>query len=224
MRTEDYRRIEGYMLRCMQDSAHDREHVYRVLYTALEIAETEAGVDFDVLIAACLLHDVGRQAQARDPGICHARAGAEMAEAFLRENGFGQEFSQKAAHCVRTHRFRGEEAPESLEAKILFDADKLDVTGAIGVARSLAYGAQFGEPLYTLTADGGIWDGCGEGPDSFLHEYKFKLEGLYGRFFTRRGGELARARREAAAAFYENLLEEARASYCGRRLIGAHLE
>ena len=45
---------------CMGDSAHDKEHIYRVLYSALDIAQGEAGVDYDVLIAACLLHDIAR--------------------------------------------------------------------------------------------------------------------------------------------------------------------
>ena len=55
MTTADYKKIEAYMLECMQDSAHDREHVYRVLYAALDIAKTEPAADLDVVIAACLL-------------------------------------------------------------------------------------------------------------------------------------------------------------------------
>ena len=55
MQTCDYKKMESYMLSCMQDSAHDSQHIYRVLYIALDIASHEEGVDFDVLIAACLL-------------------------------------------------------------------------------------------------------------------------------------------------------------------------
>ncbi len=54
------------MLSCMNDGAHDRQHIYRVLYYALDIAE-EYCIDQDVLIAACLLHDIGRDAQFRNP-------------------------------------------------------------------------------------------------------------------------------------------------------------
>ena len=57
----DFQLIEEYMLECMQDSAHDKEHIYRVLYVALDIAEQERHVDYDLLIAACLLHDIGRR-------------------------------------------------------------------------------------------------------------------------------------------------------------------
>ena len=74
----------------MQDSAHDREHVYRVLYTALDIAAHEPGADADVLIAACLLHDVGRAEQFRDPQADHAQVGAEKALRFLRDEGWGE--------------------------------------------------------------------------------------------------------------------------------------
>ena len=85
MTKEEYRRIEGYMLSCMAESAHDREHVYRVLYLALDIARTEPEADRDVLIAAALLHDVGRPEQTADQTLDHALVGAEKAEAFLNE-------------------------------------------------------------------------------------------------------------------------------------------
>lgn len=48
-----------------------------------------------------------------------------------------------------THRFRKNRPPESPEAKILFDADKLDVTGAMGVARTLVYQGTMAQPLYS---------------------------------------------------------------------------
>ena len=121
----------------MKDSAHDKEHVYRVLYTALAIAKKEGKADVDVLIASCLLHDIGRQEQFADPKICHARAGAKKAYDFLKENGFSDEFSKKVSQCILTHRYRRSNLPESLEAKILFDADKIDVAGAVGIARTL---------------------------------------------------------------------------------------
>lgn len=77
MKEREFKLIEKYMLRCMSDSAHDREHVYRVLFTALEIAEYENSVDYDVLITACLLHDIGRREQFENPAVCHAEVGAK---------------------------------------------------------------------------------------------------------------------------------------------------
>lgn len=199
--------IESHMLQCMKDSAHDREHVYRVLGNALVIAQGEP-VNYDILIAACLLHDIGRPDQIRDPSLCHAAVGSEKAYLYLKTIGFDDDFSGKVRDCIRTHRFRKSDPPQSLEAKILFDADKLDVVGAIGIARTLVYKGTVAEPLYTRNPDGTISDGTGEQPQSFFREYKFKLEKLYDRFYTENGKELALQRRESAQAFYADLFRE----------------
>lgn len=213
MNLQNYRRIEAYMRGCMSDSAHDCEHVRRVLYTALDIAAHESEpVDFDILTAACLLHDIGRQEQFADPRLCHAAVGAEKARLYLLENGFTEAFAAAVAACIRTHRFRSDSPPLSIEAKILFDADRLDVTGAIGIARTLFYQGQVGDPLYTLRPDGRISDGSGDARPSFFREYKFKLERLYTKFYTGRGAALAAERQAAAAAFYRSLLNEVRGS------------
>lgn len=76
MKKSTYKLIENYMNDCMTDSAHDKEHVYRVLYNALSIADTEDAVDYDVLITACLLHDIGREEQFENPKLNHAEVGA----------------------------------------------------------------------------------------------------------------------------------------------------
>lgn len=81
-----YSLIEAYMISCMEDSAHDKEHIYRVLYNALRIAKTERDVDYDVLIFACLLHDIGRKEQFENPNVCHAMVGSEKAYSFLVSN------------------------------------------------------------------------------------------------------------------------------------------
>ncbi len=213
MKKEQYLRLEQFMQQCMADSAHDREHVYRVLYLALSLAKREEAVNLDVLTAACLLHDIGRQAQFADPTVCHAQAGAEMAQKFLLEQGFGEAFAGHVYDCILTHRFRKSNPPETMEAKLLFDADKLDVTGAMGIARSLLYQGKLGTPLYTLTEDGQVSDGTGDTEDSFFREYKFKLETIYDGFYTAGGRELAQQRRQAAQNFYENLLAEVLQDY-----------
>lgn len=210
MRTQDFQKIEAYMCTCLHDRAHDRGHVYRVLYTALELAGQETGVDTDVLLASCLLHDIARGEQAADPTVCHARAGAEKARTFLLQNGFSPQFAGRVADCIRTHRYRSSDPPQSIEAKILFDADKLDAAGATGIARTLLYKGMAGEPLYTLRPDGTISDGSGDSAPSFFQEYKFKLEKVYDRFCTASGRKMGEKRRTAAVSFYENLLAEVR--------------
>lgn len=217
MKQDTYSLLENYMLSCMGDSAHDKEHVYRVLYMALEIAKTEINVDYDVLICACLLHDIGRKEQFEDPKLCHAQIGADKAYRFLTENGFGEEFAKRVSKCIRTHRYRQEDQPESIEAKILFDADKIDVTGAVGIARTLVYKGQVGEPLYSVSGEGDVLDGSQDEAPSFFQEYKYKLENIYTKFFTAKGAETAKSRQAAAAAFYDSMLQEVREPYeCGR--------
>ena len=78
MTKETYDLIENYMLSCMEDSAHDKEHIYRVLFNALEIAKVENDIDYDVLITACLLHDIGRREQFDNPALCHAIDGSSL--------------------------------------------------------------------------------------------------------------------------------------------------
>lgn len=213
MTQTQYNLIEQYMLSCMGDSAHDKEHIYRVLYTALDIAASEEKVDHDILICACLLHDIGRMEQFADPSLCHARVGAEKAYKFLVENGFEEEFARQVKDCVQTHRFRADNPPRSIEAKILFDADKVDVCGAIGIARTLVYKGRVSEPLYSLDENGQVSDGSNDTEYSFFQEYKYKLEGLYDKFFTARGKEIAEGRRATAIAFYESMLKEVQSAY-----------
>lgn len=225
MKQTTYTLLEDYMHACMADSAHDKEHVYRVLYSALQIAREEEKVDYDVLITACLLHDIGRKEQFENPDLCHALVGAEKACRFLAEQGFAEDFAQKVCHCIRTHRFRKAMPPETVEAKILFDADKLDATGAIGIARTLMYKADMQEPLYRFLPDGRISDGTEDLGASFFREYKFKLEKLYHRFYTQAGSRMAQRRRQIAADFYEQLYREVSDGYdLGRAALMGCLE
>ncbi|MBO5031112.1 MAG: HD domain-containing protein [Lachnospiraceae bacterium] len=214
MQKEQYTIIENYMLSCMEkDTAHDKEHVYRVLCTALDIAQTEENVNYDVLICACLLHDIGRQKQLENPKLCHAQVGAEKACQFLRKHGFCEDFCMHVKECIQTHRYRKGNPPDSIKAKILFDADKIDVSGAVGLARTLAYKGQHNEPLYSRKADGSISDGTNDAESSFFQEHKYKLEHIYDKFYTTRGAAIAKQRQSAAISFYNSMLQEIRSSY-----------
>ena len=228
MTTELYKKIEQYMLNCMKDSAHDKEHIYRVLYMALDIAKTENGADknenpkeldrtnqinMDVLIIACLLHDIGREEQFKNPKVCHARFGSEKAYHYLRNIGVEEEMALHIRDCILTHRFRNDNLPASIEAKILFDADKLDVAGTLGIARTFSYKAQVLEPLYSLDEKGEVLDGTYDVTPSFFQEYKFKLEKLYDKFYTQRGTQIAKERQASAVSFYTSMLQELRACY-----------
>jgi uncharacterized protein len=178
----------------------------------------------DILITAFLLHDIGRDAQFKDPGVCHAAVGADMAESFLLGIGWDAERAAWVRDCIRTHRFRSGDPPVSIEAKILFDADKLDVSGAMGIARTLMYQGQVGAPLYT-TEGGKICPGDGKTfPESFYKEYQMKLKGIHTKLFTQEARDIARSRSETAAVFFEKLSEEVDGAYEGRGILDGCLE
>jgi len=184
MTKAEYMDIEGYMIAQMQDSAHDKHHIFRVLNSAMDIYEHESQADFDILVAACLLHDIGREKQFEDlEKHCHAHIGGEMAFDYLMSRKWTAERAAHAKECISSHRYRKGNAPESIEAKILFDADKLEACGAIGIARTLIYAGQVSEPLYIFD-DGGniIIDDWGAEISSFFQEYNYKLKKVYDLF------------------------------------------
>ncbi len=213
MNKETYCLLENYMLDCMDDSAHDKEHIYRVLYYALEIAKDESSVDYDVLIAACLLHDIGRKEQFENPAVNHAAAGADKAYRFLLAQGFESGYAEKVKQCIQTHSYRTDNPAQSLEAKILFDADKLDAAGAMGIARTLIYKGIVSEPLYSVLPNGVVSTGENDAAPSFFQEYKYKLETIYSKFYTAKAKALAEERRRIAAEFYSCLYQEVNSSY-----------
>jgi uncharacterized protein len=191
----------------MNDGAHDCQHIYRVLYNALDIAK-EYNTDKDVLIAASLLHDIGREAQFNDPKLDHAIVGADKAYELLQCIGWPENKAQHVKDCITTHRYRNDNPPSSIEAKILFDSDKLDVTGTLGIARTLAYKGIVAEPLYNVDEDGNVLDGQNDEKSSFFHEYHWKLKCVYDKFYTKRAKEIAEERRRASISFLESMLNE----------------
>ena len=225
MDKETFTLLENYMGICMEDSAHDKAHIYRVLYHALDIAKSEPDVNYDVLICACLLHDIGRKEQYENSALCHAVIGGQKAYGFLVNNHFDPQFASHVQKCIETHRYRSNNPPQTIEAKILFDADKLDATGAMGIARTLLYQGNVSDPLYTLNPDGSVSDGTTDSSPSFFREYKYKLEKVYGRFYTTRAKALAAQHQDAAVNFYHNLLTEVTSAYSiGHSQLNAILE
>jgi uncharacterized protein len=212
MEKEVFAKIEQYMLECMKDGAHDEQHIYRVLYFSLDIAENNI-VDNEVLIASALLHDIGREAQFKDKNLDHAIIGSEMAYKFIIDLGWDTEKANHIKNCIRTHRYRKNCEPDTMEAKILFDADKLDATGTMGIARTLAYKGIVAEPLYVIDENGKILNGINDTEPSFFREYNFKLKKLYDGFYTERAKEIGKERQRIAKLFYESMLKEVSETY-----------
>jgi uncharacterized protein len=129
------------------EPAHDALHVTRVVASARRIATAE-GADVDVCVTAALLHELfnypkSHPDSARSGDIC-----AEHATAMLREHGYDEAFGARVAYCIRVHSFSRGIMPETLEAKVLQDADRLDAIGAIGIARCFATSADMKRPFY----------------------------------------------------------------------------
>ena len=98
----------------------------------------------------------------------------------------GTECDRGGEHCIRSHRFRSQDQPATLEAQIMFDADKLDVLGAFGVARTIGYALQAGQPIFAQPSEKFLLSGEKEPgePHSAYHEYLFKLRRVKERLFT----------------------------------------
>ena len=108
---------------------HGFAHVMRVLYRALVIAKEEGAVDYSVLIPSVLLHDIGFCSQAfRRLG--HDVTGARLAQKILLGLGYDEGTCRAVSHCVRAHKGKAE-TPQTLEAKILYDADVLEKAGLV---------------------------------------------------------------------------------------------
>jgi len=121
-----------------KNGSHDFAHVKRVLSIARRIARKEKNVDMDVLTAGVLLHDVARKMEAEGKCKNHEITGAEMTSKILRKIGFPEDKINEVVYCVRVHRKSKGIIPETIEAKILQDADKIEIFGAVGIARTFA--------------------------------------------------------------------------------------
>ena len=112
------------------------DHAERVLFWCERLGEA-LGADLEVLRLAALLHDVAVPTAGRER---HFEEGARMAEELLSELGLPREKVEAVASAIRAHSTFGGPEPETLEEKVLFDADRLDFIGAIGIARAIARG------------------------------------------------------------------------------------
>lgn len=194
------------------DPVHGFDHILRVLATAEKIGSA-LGANLKILRAAALLHDAsGAHPGKGNSRAEHENASAAFAERVLHEEGWSEEEIEAVLHCIRAHRFRGVEVPRTLEAKILFDADKLDVIGAFGTARTIGYAVQAGQPVFAEPSEEFLSSGKtvnGE-PHSAYHEYLFKLRHIKERLHTEPAKTIAEKRDRLLCLFFDQLAEEAR--------------
>jgi len=191
------------------DPVHGFDHIQRVYRLAERLAQAE-GADLEIVRAAALLHDAEGPLTSNSRSD-HQLASAEFAREILAVEGWPEERIEAVQHCIRAHRFRDDrEQPETIEAKVLFDADKLDAIGAIGAVRAVAYAVLDGQNLFVQPSEQFIRTGekeAGE-PHTPYHEHLFKLSKLKRRMFTQTGQEFAYARHDYLEGFFARLHAE----------------
>ena len=196
------------------DPVHGFDHVQRVVRLAAQIAQAE-GADLEIVQAAALLHDAQdrRQPPTANHRAAHHHASADFAAEILAAEGWSEDRIALVQHCIRAHRFRdNSEPPGSLEAKILFDADKLDAIGAIGVIRAVGYALTHGNPAYAEPSPQFLSTGetaPGEAHSAY-HEHLFKLRKLKDRLYTPTAQAIAADRHRLMEEFFEQLAAEMR--------------
>lgn len=196
------------------DPVHGFDHVLRVYRMAERLALVE-GADVEIVQAAALLHDAEGSATAGGEigRSNHHHASSEFARQILEAENWPPARIAAVQHCIRAHRFRdNSEPPQTLEAKILFDADKLDVIGAIGVVRTVAFDIVVGQPVYSEPSQLFLSTGEKEPgePHSSYHEYLFKLSRIKDRLFTAAARAIAEERHQFMAEFFTRLAAEER--------------
>lgn len=169
--------------------AHTFDHTLRVHKIAARIGRAE-GADLRILLAAAILHDVGRTREKAE-GISHSILSGTMSRGLLFELGYQEREVASILDAIRTHRFSEGMEPNSLEGQILSDADKLDAMGAIGVVRGIAQAMK-----------------DGRGIEGFLGHADEKLLKLHSLLYTEEAKRMGMKRHEVLEAFVVQLREE----------------
>ncbi|NTV13740.1 MAG: HD domain-containing protein [Desulfobulbaceae bacterium] len=199
-------KLRAFAAACCSEEGgcHGPDHAERVHATAL-VMGLELGANLEILSAAALLHDIGRAEESKSRGrLCHAALGAALAEPLLLELGFASQMVVAIRHCIATHRYRDDNRPESLEAQILFDADKLDSLGAIGIGRAFLFAGQVGARLHN--DERALADSLAYSlEDTAYREFKIKLCRLPERMLTPIGRRLAGERQQFMQDFFTRL-------------------
>jgi uncharacterized protein len=194
------------------DPVHGFDHIQRVYAMAERLAAAE-GADLEIVRAAALLHDAEGSATAggEEGRAEHQHESAALAGKILQAEGWPADRIAAVQHCIRAHRFRDErEQPQTLEAQVIFDADKLDVIGAVGVARTIAFDAVTGQPIFTRPSETFLETGKIEAGEQYssYHEYFFKLRKIKDRLHTSAAQEIAAARHDFMTEFFDRLQAE----------------
>lgn len=187
--------------------SHDFDHTERVYNLAVHLAQAE-GADLEVVQLAALLHDITRKEEDDSSGVInHALKGAEVAREILLDLGVGEEKIDRICECIARHRFRDNNQPETLEEKIIFDADKLDSIGAVGLGRAYLFAGEAGARMHDPDVDiKNTAEYTKE--DTAYREFLVKLSKIKDKIQTEEGKRLAEHRHRFMAEFFEEMNAE----------------
>jgi len=201
-----------------RDWAHGKSHIERVLRTAVEIGKRE-GADLAIIELSAILHDIFANEEKRSnvEGFRHEIEASKEARNILKNLGLTDRTVDAVCHCIESHRKRtGRIQPQTIEAKCLFDADKLDFIGAIGIVRSAYISLDLGQEFYkeevieayerkNTRPNGTIIDYA---QHSSNLEYELSLKEVAKRMYTETGRKLAEERSAFMDEFYNRLGKE----------------
>jgi len=206
--------VKAFAQKCFDKASgsHDWEHTLRV-FRLCEMMGPAEKADMDVLRVAAYLHDIGRGLQDASNGeVYHAEKGAQMAGPIVEKLPLANNQKQNIIHCIHSHRFRNHHKPATTEAKVLFDADKLDAIGAVGVARAFLFAGEVGARLHNPDLDAENTRPYSV-DDTGYREFKVKLCKIKDRMLTAEGRKWARERHAFMDDFFNRFLAE----YEGKR-------
>lgn len=197
-----------------EDAAHDYDHLMRVMALADRIQASEGG-DLPTIWAAVALHDIGQERERRYGGD-HALIGAELAAELLKDTSFPQHSIPAVQQAIREHRMTGGAIPQTLEGRILYDADKIDCLGAIGIGRLYCITGRYNQKVYSPIPDDIVEPidplvirSLRRRPDySPSIEFQLLFGDLPERMTTSTGRELARERFAYMQEFFTRLRQE----------------
>lgn len=189
--------------------SHDWTHTERVYKLCMDIGKKENANLFALQLAA-LLHDIGREKEIESKGKKdHAEISKNLAIIILKKYNIDNAIINQVLECIDSHRFRVNKIPKTKEARILFDADKLDCIGAIGVARAYAWAGE--QKLKLYPGEGNEKNYLGTGYEKIhtpVAEFMFKLKTVKNKLFTKTAKQIAGKRHNFMLKFFNQLNKE----------------
>jgi hypothetical protein len=169
---------------------HNFTHVMRDLHRALVIAADEGSVDYGILIPSVLLHDIGF-CTPDFKALGHDVAGKRLAVEILKDLGYREDECKAIGHCIHAHKGKAD-LPQTLEARILFDADVLEKAGLVFMIWGGKIISEFGESIHNF----------------LKREIKDRGSELERGLYTRKARELEGGRLEKVRAMFLQIRKE----------------